>query len=144
PGEPPLLGPLKDSKEYQDYLNEKAKIEREIEEFKTKEIEKFVAGQRQKVGDYLLGAHDATLNTNISDFDLWAGERKLNPAILRRCMKDLEMRGKNPDPIYGPWFALANLPEGEFAAKARQLIAGFKEDRKLANPVLAKALDESV
>ena len=35
------------------------------------------------MGDYLLGAHDATLNTNISDFDLWAGERKLNPAILQ-------------------------------------------------------------
>ena len=144
PGEPPLLGPLKESKDYQDYLKEKARIEQEIEEFKIKEIEKFVAGLRQRVGDYMLGAHDAALATNINDFDLWAGERKLNGPILRRWMRDLETRSKSPDFVYGPWFALARVPEAEFPTKARELITGFKSDPKLASPVLAQALEEGV
>ena len=37
----------------------KAKIEAEMEEFKDKEIAKFIGELRQNVGDYLLGAHDA-------------------------------------------------------------------------------------
>src|SRR5262249_18774966 len=41
PAEKPLLGPLKETADYKDYLKEKAKIEGEIEEFKSKEIDKY-------------------------------------------------------------------------------------------------------
>ena len=59
PAEQPLLKPLNDSPDYQDYLKQKAKIEVEMEEFKDKEIAKFIGELRQNVGDYLLGAREA-------------------------------------------------------------------------------------
>jgi len=59
PAERPLLGALRDSPEYQDYLKQKAKIETEIVDFKAGEVSKFVGELRHHVGDYLLAAHDA-------------------------------------------------------------------------------------
>jgi len=105
PSELPLLAPLRDSPDYQDYLKQKAKIETEIQEFKGKEIAQFVAELRQHVGDYLLGARDAA-GIEKDKFETFAGERKLNVDILRRWMADLEKRSKQPDPIFGPWFEL--------------------------------------
>jgi len=83
PAERPLLGPLLDSPQYQDYLKQKAKIEAEIPEYKGREVAKFIDELRQHVGDYLLGAHDA-VGLEDAKFELFAGERKLNP----RCCAD--------------------------------------------------------
>ena len=118
PAELPLLGPLRESPEYQDYLKQKAKIEAEIVEFKDKEVAKFVDELRQNIGDYLLGARDAAKLEDKSKFDTFAGERKVNPGVLRRWMSDLEARSKKPDPIFAPWFELAKLSEAEFATNS--------------------------
>ena len=75
PGELPLLRPLEDSPQYQDYLKEKAKIQKEIEEFEDKEIAKFIADLRQNVGDYLLGARDAGRLGEKARFDTFASEQ---------------------------------------------------------------------
>src|SRR5205807_6554429 len=56
PPEEPLLGPLRDSPEYEDYLKQKAKIDTELAEFKDREIAQFIGELRHHVGDYLLGA----------------------------------------------------------------------------------------
>lgn len=141
PAELPLLGPLRDSPEYQDYLKQKAKIESEIPEYKNKECEKLRDELRRQVGAYLLGARDAAL-VEPSKFDTFAGERKLKPAILRRWMKDLEMRSKKPDLIFTPWFELAPLKD--FPNEAKPLLEKFKRNPALANPVVAKALAEQV
>jgi hypothetical protein len=139
PGELPLLAPLHDSPEYQDYLKEKAKIEAEIPEFKAKEVAKFIEELRQHVGDYLLGARDAVKLEDASKFDTFAGERKLNPAVLRRWMKDVETLCKKPDPIFGSWCELSKLPEADFAARAPAVLATASNTFGV-NPVVAKAL----
>src|SRR5207249_4018338 len=59
PSERPLLGPLQDSPEYQDYLKQKAKIQNEIVEFTAKEVAKLIGELRQDVGNYMLGSRDA-------------------------------------------------------------------------------------
>jgi hypothetical protein len=141
PGELPLLGPLCDSPDYQDYLKEKAKIESEIPEYKKKEVAKFRDEMRQHVGDYMLGARDAATLPKETKFDTFAGERKLNPAVLRRWMKDLEAREKNPDAIFKPWFELTALKDYTNGAKA--LLPKFQLDPKRANPVIAKALSQA-
>src|SRR6516162_8868684 len=41
PAELPLLGPLKDSPQYQDYLKQKEKIQDEITEYKRKKVDEF-------------------------------------------------------------------------------------------------------
>jgi len=90
PAELPLLQPLRDTAEYKDYLVQKAKIQKELLDFKQKEIDEFVQGLRRHVGDYLLGARDAAALNDSAKFDTFAGEHKLNPAVLRRWMKYLD------------------------------------------------------
>src|SRR5438445_920937 len=141
PAEFPLLEPLRDSPDYQDYLKAKEKIEAEIPEYKNKEVAKFIAELRQHVGDYLLGARDAARLAEPSKFETCAGERKLNPAVLRRWMSDLEARSKKPDPIFAPWFELTKLGELDFT-NALPLVAKIAADPKAVNPIVAKTLAE--
>jgi mono/diheme cytochrome c family protein len=140
PGELPLLGPLKESADYQDYLKQKAKIEAESEEYKVKEIAQFIAELRQHVGDYLFAAHEAARLEDQSKFDTFAGERKVNPTVLRRWMTDLVTRAKKPDPIFQPWFDLAKLPEADFATNAKPLAVTWATSPSTINPAIAKAL----
>src|SRR6185436_8968908 len=105
-----------------------------------KEIAKFIGELRQNVGDYLLGAHDAKPGEEKAKFDLFAVERKLIPAVLRRWITDLEARSKKSDPIYTPWFELSKLAEPGFATNARPLLAKFSADSALVNPAVAKAI----
>jgi hypothetical protein len=140
PAELPLLGPLKDSPDYQDFLKQKAKIEAESEEYKVKEIAQFISELRQHVGDYLFAAHEAAKSEDQSKFDTFAGERKVNPTVLRRWMKDLDARAKKPDPIFQPWFELAKLPDADFATSAKSVAAKWASEQPAINPVVAKAL----
>jgi mono/diheme cytochrome c family protein len=139
PSELPLLGPLEDSPQYQDYLKEKAKIQKEIEEFEDKEIAKFIADLRLNVGDYLLGARDAGRLGDKGRFDTFASERKLIPAVLRRWMTDLEARRKNSDPIFTPWFELSAFAEEEFSTNSQRWLAKLTAD-SVVNAVVRKAL----
>jgi hypothetical protein len=139
PGELPLLGPLKDSPDYQDFLKQKAKIEAESEEYKVKEIAQFISELRQHVGDYLFAAHEAAKLEDQLKFDTFAGERKVNPTVLRRWMSDLDVRAKKPDSIFQPWFELAKLAETDFATNARPIAAKWAGQPSV-NPVVAKAL----
>jgi len=142
PAELPLLGPLHDSTDYEDYLKQKAKIEKEIEDFKEKEVTQFLADLRQHVGDYLLGARDAARLVDHSKFETFAGERKLNPEVLRRWMKELESRQRQPGAIFMPWFELATLPEADFSTNAASLLARFRAGPEQVNSIVAQALEE--
>jgi len=140
PGELPLLQPLADSTQYQDYLKEKAKIEKEIGEFEQQEIEKFRADLRKNVGDYLIAANDAAKLEDQSKFDDLAGNRKVLPAVLRRWMADLDERQKQSDPVFGPWFDCSKLGETNFAVEVKSLLDRLASDAPTANPVVAKAI----
>jgi hypothetical protein len=141
PGELPLLAPLRDTPDYEDYLKAKAKIEGEIPEFKDKEVAKFIGELRQHVGDYLLGARDAARLAEPSKFETFAGERKLDPVVLKRWMKELESRNKKDDAIFGPWFALEKFSEADFT-NAVSLLEKIADEPKAVNPVVVKVLIE--
>ena len=140
PAELPLLQPLRETPEYKDYLVQKGKIEKEITEFKEKEVAKFLQELRHRVGDYLLGARDGAALSDSAKFDTFAGEHKLNPAVLRRWMKYLETRGKTPDPVFSPWYELAKLPAANYSNSCRSVFAKLLSDPAEANPVLAREL----
>ncbi len=140
PAERPLLKSLNDSPDYQDYLKQKAKIEVEMEEFKDKEIAKFIGELRQNVGDYLLNVREAKSVDDAAKFETFAIERKLIPGVLRRWITDLDARSQKPDPIYTPWFEFSKLPETDFSTNAQPLLAKFSADSTAVNPVVAKAL----
>jgi len=142
PAERPLLKPLNDSPDYQDYLKQKAKIEVEMENFKDKEIAKFIGELRQNIGDYLLNVREAKSVDDAAKFETFAIERKLIPGVLRRWITDLDARSQKPDPIFTPWFEFSKLPEADFATNAQPLLAKFTADSASVNPVVAKALAE--
>lgn len=144
PADRPLLKPLNDSPDYQDYLKQKAKIEVEMEEFKDKEIAKFIGELRQNVGDYLLGAREAKSVDDPAKFETFAIERKLIPGVLRRWITDLDARSQKPDSIFTPWFELAKLAEPDFSTNAKPFITKFTADATAVNPVVAKAIAERV
>jgi hypothetical protein len=143
PAEWPLLQPINDSPDYQDFLKQKAKIDAEIPPFKEREVAKFIAELRKHVGDYLLGAHEASTLSDSAKFEPFAGERKLNPTILRRWMKELETRSQKPDPVFAPWFSLSSLGPASFAANASSSLAKFGNDPSSGNPVVVHALLEA-
>ncbi|MSU57464.1 MAG: DUF1553 domain-containing protein [Pedosphaera sp.] len=140
PGELPLLGPLRESSEYQDYLKQKENIRKEIAEFEQKEIAKFRNDLRENIGDYLLAAHDVVKLEDQARFDTFAGEHKVIPTVLRRWMAELDKRRTNSDAIFAPWFELAALSETEIATNLPVRLAGFTADPARANPAVAKAL----
>ena len=139
PAELPLLGELRDSPEYRDFLKQKEKIEGEIAEFKTKQVEKFLREQRLHIGEYLLGAHEAQRLKGTAKLDTFAGEHKLNPIILRRWMD--AAGDKKTDPIFEPWFQLANL--SDFPTQAKALAAKLAARPDL-NQLVTKTLAISV
>jgi hypothetical protein len=141
PAELPLLGPLGESEQYQDFLKKKAGFLAEIEQFKEKETGEFLAGLRQHVGDYLLGARDATRSEDQSKFETFAGERKLNPDVLRRWIKDLESREN--DPVLGPWIKLSKLSEQNFLEQANGVLESFATNPPSVNPKVLSAIQKS-
>ncbi|HEX5219857.1 MAG TPA: PSD1 and planctomycete cytochrome C domain-containing protein [Verrucomicrobiae bacterium] len=142
PGELPLLKPLTDSEQYQDYLKEVAKIEKEIARFEEKEIEEFRSNLRKNVGDYLVAANAASKLEDQSKFDDLAGNLKVLPVILRRWMTDLNERQKQTDSVLGPWFECVKFSETNFAAEVKPLLDRLASDSPGANALVAKAIVE--
>ena len=142
PSERPLLSAHKDSPDYQDFLKAREKIEKEIAEFEAKEIAQFRKDLVQNVGDYLLAARDAVKLDDQSKFDTFAGERKANPAVLRRWMAELEKRRTNSDPVLAAWFELSVLDESEIVTNLPARLAVFTNAPARVNPAVAKALLE--
>ncbi len=127
PTEKPLLGPLVESPAYEQFLSKRAELETKIKGRETDEVKKFLSGVREKTGDYLLAVHDLAALPKTEKMDLFAGPRKLNVEVLKRWQPFLAERAKANDPVLAPWFALAALPETEFAEKAAVLVAEWKE-----------------
>ncbi len=129
PAEKPLLAQLDDTAPaYRAFLRKRAELEAAIEAKKHELVDTFLAEQRKKTGDYLLGAHDAANLAPDQKFDLFAGTRKLNPEILKRWQKFLADHdpartsgfptAPNPDPVLAPWFAYRPSPVGSQLAGA--------------------------
>ncbi len=112
PPEKPLLAPLDETAPaYREFLRKRADLEAKIEAKKHELVDTFLADQRKKTGDYLLGAHDAAKLPPDEKFDLFAGTRKLNPEILKRWQKHLSDHAAVPGPVLAPWFAFLRSAE---------------------------------
>jgi len=124
PAEKPLLGVALMPKEYPEYLAERKKREDELEHFRKQKEEEVLTRLRGQVGDYLLVTHDAAQVDDEKKEGL-VRERKLQPALARHFQRAVKDWNEKPQPIFSPWFALAALPETNFAARAREVCASF-------------------
>ena len=140
PEEKPLLGPLVETPAYEQFLKKRADIEAKIKAREDDEVKKFLAGVREKTGDYLLAVHDYAQQPKPEKMDLFTGPRKLNAEVMKRWQPFLAERVRTNDPVLAPWFALAALPEKEFAENAASVIAKWKLDAALNAKVVAAFL----
>jgi mono/diheme cytochrome c family protein len=143
PAEKPLLGANLQPPGYAEYLAERKKRQEELTNFReTKEAEA-VSQLRQRSGEYLLAAYDASKLTDGSRSEWLARERKLHPGTVQRWRSSLESWSKETNhPIFAPWSAFAKLPEKEFAAKAGELtldLAIGRDATNSLNPLVALA-----
>ena len=122
----------------EEYQAERKKREAERAAFKRAKEEETAAKLRSQSGEYLLAAHDAQRLTNKSEIDNVALKRQLDPGVLQRWMASLETWSKSPHPIFSSWFALAAVPENEFATKAKGLSSNFAASTNL-NSLVANA-----
>ncbi len=144
PAEKPPLGPIIDSPGYRVFLEKKAAAEEKVKERARGEVEKFIAGLREKAGEYLLGAHDAAKLAQDEKFELFAGTRKLNVEVLKRWQVFLGEPATQTDPVLAPWFAFAALPADGFAEKAAALIAEMNERDASTNRIVIEAITKAV
>src|SRR5213075_821464 len=72
PDEKPLLGPLVESADYEQFLKKKADLEAKIKAREAEEVKKFLVTAREKTGDYLLAAHEAEHRPKEEKLDLFA------------------------------------------------------------------------
>jgi hypothetical protein len=142
PADKPLIGGNTQSPDYQDYITERNKREKELKEFRdTKQIEALTQ-LRQRAGEYLVTAWEGKQMADSSKVEGLARQRKLHPATVQRWISRLEKWSRPEDPDFGPWAAFARLPETNFADQASlllvKLVSGESTNR--INPLVVLAL----
>jgi hypothetical protein len=103
----------------------------------------FRADLRARIATYLQAAYELDFSATARDpkLDDRARADKLHPGRLRGLMlrwkERLEAAAKAPapDPVFGPWLALAAVPASDFAPRAAALV----QEWSAANPVVVHA-----
>jgi hypothetical protein len=146
PAIPPETGDPPRTVVYARFVDELGARQRKLSDFVAAKHRELMASTRRRAAEYLLAAEQALDQPTTEDFMLLADGSDLNPAMLVRWQAFLTRTRKENEPVFAPWHALAALPEREFAARARVLIAQFAAEPagtkspRMTNPVVARAL----
>ena len=125
PEEEPLLGTKPDAKLYAEFLAERKNREDEKNKFQAEKEEQVAQDLRHKIGDYLLTAREAAALHDGGKVEGVARKAKLDPDVVRRWIDGLENWRKSTNAIFVPWFALASLPEKDFATQAAAVLKNY-------------------
>ncbi|HET9274111.1 MAG TPA: DUF1549 domain-containing protein, partial [Methyloceanibacter sp.] len=138
PTVPPLYEPPPATAEYAKFEKELANRERKLMDFVRAKHEELTAGARRRVAEYLVAAHALRDQPSTEDFMLIADGNDLNPTMTVRWQKYLDNRARKPDAVFGPWHALARLPDKDFATLAPDVLN--KALAEPVNPLVGKSL----
>lgn len=104
PKDMPLLGDNSLPEKHPDYLKEKNKQEKAIEDLKRDTYEKGLAQLRNRSGEYMLAVHQAGIQKLEGDrLDKWLTEKKLNHIAFRNWQKALEKWKTDKHPVFIAW-----------------------------------------
>jgi hypothetical protein len=130
--------------QYQDFLAKVADVEKEVEMFGDKEGARRLAGILDKVGDFMLMAHESESSTDSrkkgGNFRVAARERGLEAELAAMSLDKVKALVKSPksDSVFGPWVAFTKIPPADFSAKAPALAAETAASKDV-HPLIAKA-----
>ncbi|HEV3260230.1 MAG TPA: PSD1 and planctomycete cytochrome C domain-containing protein [Gemmataceae bacterium] len=138
----PVLAPPERSAAYLAYEKELHRREKKLDDFLKVKHTELTAVFRARAADYLLAVGEWQHQPSTENFMFVVQAMELNPRMMQRWRQFLTQRSKH-DPVFAPWFALAEVPEKEFAAKAPALAAQWAanaDPNRRINPLVARAL----
>ncbi|MEX0818479.1 MAG: DUF1549 and DUF1553 domain-containing protein, partial [Pirellulaceae bacterium] len=138
PTVPPLFEPPPATDEYRKFAEELVNREKALVDFVTAKHHTLVTEARTRVAEYLLAAHARRGLPPADDFMLLTDKGEINPAMILRWQKYLESPQRPHDRVWGPWRAWAELPAGEFAEAANDVVGGLAPSQ--LNPLVREAL----
>ncbi len=145
PEEEPIISKRGTEKDFAEYQEKIQAIEERMAGITDVEHGKVLAGFRQQVDKYLAVLHQVAGSPSAKKSAI-VREKGLDPDIFDHWQDYLKSAAKGHDPVFAPWFALAELKGAEFAAKApalaKQFAANADKDKPV-NPLVAKALAEA-
>ena len=104
PKDMPLLGDNSLPEKYSDFLKEKNKQEKAIEDLKRDTYQKGLARLRNQSGEYMLAVHQAEIQKLKGDrLDKWLTKKKLNLIAFKNWQKALKEWKKNKHPVFIAW-----------------------------------------
>lgn len=139
PDEKPLLAPIKNDAQYQEYKSKLTALEQENRDIYYTRIGEMLASFRSKIADYLIIANEFRKGNQSPD------EIKQRNQMIKEAGIDPEFAqvlgrriGNNRDPVLGPAKQFAQLSESKFSQKAKDIAAKIASDKNV-NPLVAKA-----
>ncbi|MCZ6673137.1 MAG: DUF1549 and DUF1553 domain-containing protein [Verrucomicrobia bacterium] len=100
----PVIQHPEDEDAFQAYLEEKKRLEREIEIKSDEVIDTFLVEERSLAGDYLRAVDEGKTITDEEDFKVFAGSKKVQSEILRLWIDFLENEDNRTHPVLLAWF----------------------------------------
>jgi mono/diheme cytochrome c family protein len=136
---PPLYDEPADTALYRSFRKELGAREKALADFLREKFEGVRKGARARAAEYLLAAHARRGQPRADDFMLLADGNDLNPTMRIRWQSYLERTARTPHRVWSAWHAFADLPEKDFAARAKDLAARLAAGRdQPINPLVAK------
>lgn len=135
PDDLPLLGIETDPAEHAKWKEERGKKEKELDDFRSKQIAEAMADLRKKCGEYMLAVHEVGGWTDRGKQMGEIQKRKLQAIAVIRWKDVLDAVAKQPHPVFAPWVALAKLPEAGFEAGARTVLEEWASANDEAKPI---------
>jgi Protein of unknown function (DUF1553)/Protein of unknown function (DUF1549)/Planctomycete cytochrome C len=140
PSVEPLLGSPHDSKEYQDYLAEHAKREKERKDYIENKEKETATAIRRRSGEYLFAAYESSHRKDQDQLKEQLHKEKIDDGLLQRWKTSLDSWNKTTNSVFIPWFAFESLSTNDFVAKSKELTASFSTGKYASiNPLVAKA-----
>jgi hypothetical protein len=137
PDVPPLFEDPPQTEAYRKFAAELETRERALRAYTDGKFAALIRSSKTRAAEYMMAARSAQDRPNTEDFMLIADGNDLNPSMLLRWKVFLSRTRRRHDPVFAPWHALAALPDGEFAARARDLVRQWAEKPDPARPLNA-------
>jgi mono/diheme cytochrome c family protein len=142
PAVPPLFAEPPRTREYEAFRKELEKREAKLAEFLQARRVHVVEGARKRAAEYLLAAHALRGQPRTDDYMLIADGNDLNPTMVTRWRAYLDRAAKAGHPVWAHWRHFADLPEKDFAARAKEWCARLTSGRdgeRRVNALVARA-----
>jgi cytochrome c553 len=130
PEDLPLIGKPDDTPAYREYLAQLAKLEDEVNTFKTEKAAEYQEQVRNHVGDYLaqILIERYKKTPDREDFEFIFAKGQPRPSVVRRWNDYLNRHARERGGVFGLWHRFGGVTEDEFDAGAAKIIAALQSE----------------